>query len=88
MRWGVILVMYPGGIGYRRKEDIGPEIGMGEVLEGVGGTALRHARGAVDDEILQQPPLLDGGRRDRQRDAGVAAKVPELPLVRQCGEDE
>jgi hypothetical protein len=89
MRWGVILVMYPGrGIGCRREDDIGPEIDIGEVLEGVGGTTLGHARGAVDDEIFQQPPLVDGGRRDRQRDAGVAAKVLELPLVRQCGEDD
>jgi len=76
------------GIGQRREHNVGPEIGVGEALEDLGGTALGHARGAVHDEVFQQPPLVRGGRRDRESDAGVAAKVPQFPLVREGGKDD
>ena len=76
------------GIGHPREDDVGPEIGVGEALEDLGGTTLGHARGAVDDEVFEQPPLVGGGRRDRERDAGVAAEVPQFPLVREGGKDD
>jgi hypothetical protein len=55
----VILVTYPGGgSGIPREDDVGPEIGVGEALEDLRGTTLGHARGAVDDEVFEQPHSL------------------------------
>jgi hypothetical protein len=76
------------GIGHPREDDVGSEIGVGEALEDLGGTTLGDARGAVDDEVFEQPPLVCDGRRDRERDAGVAAEVPQFPLVREGGKDD
>jgi len=76
------------GIGKCREHNVGPEIGVGEALEDLGGAALAHAGGAVHDEVFEQPPLVRDGRRNRERDARVAAEIPQLPLVREGGKDD
>jgi hypothetical protein len=57
-------------------------------LQDLCSTTLGHARGAVHDEVFEQPPLIRDGRGDRERDARVAAEVSELPLVRESGKDD
>ena len=42
-----------------------------EALEELWGTALEHARRPIDDQILEQTPLVHVGRRYGERDAGV-----------------
>ena len=49
------------GIGHPREDDVGPEIGVGEALEDLGGTTLGHARDAIQDKIFEQSPLVRGG---------------------------
>jgi hypothetical protein len=77
----VILMTYPGGgSGSPREDDVGPEIGVGEALEDFGGTSLGDAGGAVHDEVLEQPPRVCDGRRDREarcegRGGGSSASV-------------
>ena len=49
---------------------------------------LGHLRRPVYREVLEQTPLVRRGRRDREGDARVSAEIPQLPLIRQCRQDD
>lgn len=76
------------GIGHGGEHDAGPDVGVREPLEDLGGIALGHPRLPVHDELLEQAPLVPRGRRYRQRTRGIAAEVPQLPLVRHRRQDD
>ena len=61
----------PGrGVGHVGEDDVGAEVGVCEALEGLGATALGHARRPVHDEILEQTPVVRRGRLHREHHTG------------------
>lgn len=61
---------------------------MRQVLEELGGATRGHPRRPVHDEVLLQAPLVRLARSERERDAGVAPEVAQLPLIRQRRQDD
>lgn len=89
MRWAVIPCDESRrGIGHVREHNVGADVRVCEALEDLGGTALGHLRRPVHREVLEQAPLVRRGRRDREGDAWVSAEIPQLPLIRQCRQDD
>ena len=88
MRWGVILVTNPGG----------GSVMFGKTTSGPMYVYARRWRTSaappsvtcrpVYREVLEQTPLVRRGRRDREGDARVSAEIPQLPLIRQCRQDD
>jgi hypothetical protein len=61
---------------------------MRQPLQELRRTALRHARGAVDDEVFLQPRWVDAGALELHCDTRVSPNVPNLLVLGQVSGNE
>jgi hypothetical protein len=68
--------------------DVRPKVGVGESLEKRGSASLRDACRTIDDEILNESPLVVTVGFERQDNARIVTDIADLPAIGEVPSDD